>query len=67
MKAMNDMVIVQIATQMPLRDASACAVLTLGAVAALTDGYVVDDMISSSSFESSGRKKSLFRPVPKFA
>jgi hypothetical protein len=41
---MKDIVIVQMPTQMPLRDASACADRTFGAAAALTDGYVVDDI-----------------------
>jgi hypothetical protein len=50
MKAMNDIVIVQMATQMPLREASAFAERTFGAAAALTDGYVVDDILSFSPF-----------------
>src|SRR5580704_7735964 len=64
MKAMNDIVIVQMPTQMPLRDASACANRTLGAAAALTDGYVVDDMIFPSLFEVATQEFLSFREQP---
>jgi hypothetical protein len=68
MKAMNDIVIVQMPTQMPLRDASACADRTFAEDAALTDGYVVDDIISFSPFEVLRRTKSIFRcPGSQFA